>query len=80
MKHFFLLLFLLGMAPPLPATDLLIEAESFKDKGGWRVDQQFMDIMGSPYLLAHGMGKPVKEAATSFHLPTADTLYICTRV
>ena len=48
MKHFFLLLFLLGMASPLPATDLLIEAESFKDKGGWRVDQQFMDIMGSP--------------------------------
>ena len=79
MKHFFLLLFLLGMAPPLPATDLLIEAESFKDKGGWRVDQQFMDIMGSPYLLAHGMGKPVKEAATTFHLPTVDTYYIYVR-
>ena len=37
------------------AADLLVEAESFTTKGGWKVDQQFMDLMGSPYLLAHGL-------------------------
>ena len=28
------------------AADLFVEAESFSDKGGWVVDQQFMDLMG----------------------------------
>lgn len=37
---------------------VLVEAESFNDKGGWFIDQQSMDIMGSPYLIAHGMGTP----------------------
>lgn len=43
---------------------LLIEAESFDEKGGWLVDPQFVEQMGSPYLLAHGMGNPVKNAKT----------------
>ena len=46
------------------ATDILIETEAFKDKGGWSLDQQFMDLMGSPYLLAHGLGTPVADATT----------------
>ena len=28
------------------AENVLVEAESFRDKGGWVVDQQFMDLMG----------------------------------
>ena len=32
--------------------EVLVEAESFSERGGWVVDQQFIDIMGSPYLLA----------------------------
>ena len=28
----------------------------FAQLGGWVIDQQFMDQMGSPYLLAHGLG------------------------
>lgn len=43
---------------------LLVEAESFSNKGGWVVDPQFVEQMGSPYLLAHGMGIPVKDAYT----------------
>ena len=39
----------------LHAASLLVEAESFTEKGGWVVDQQFMDLMGSPYLLAQKM-------------------------
>ncbi|TMU57342.1 FAD-dependent oxidoreductase [Flagellimonas algicola] len=44
--------------------EILIEAESFDDPGGWVVDPQFEQQMGSPYLLAHGMGNPVKNART----------------
>ncbi len=35
---------------------IFVEAESFSDPGGWVVDQQSIDIMGSSYLLAHGLG------------------------
>ena len=61
MKTFITLLLLLSFGS-VRAADLFIEAESFSNKGGWKVDQQFMDLMGSPYLLAHGMGVPVDDA------------------
>ncbi len=48
---------------------LLLEAESFTNSGGWVVDQQFMDQMGSPYLMAHGMGVPVEDAVTRVTFP-----------
>ena len=48
------------------AETVFIEAESFNDWGGWVNDTQFMDQMGSPYLLAHGMGKPVADAKKTF--------------
>lgn len=47
----------------------LLETESFSQKGGWKVDQQFMDVMGSPYLIAHGAGVPVADAVTEMELP-----------
>ena len=50
---------------------VFIEAESFADKGGWVVDQQFIDIMGSSILLAHGMGIPVADAQTEVTFPAA---------
>ncbi|MEM7324197.1 MAG: FAD-dependent oxidoreductase [Actinomycetota bacterium] len=43
---------------------LLIEAEEFADYGGWLLDSQFEIQMGSPYLLAHGLGRPVADAVT----------------
>lgn len=49
--------------------NLLVEAESFATKGGWVVDQQFVDSMGSPYLLAHGKGHPVNDAITTVQFP-----------
>jgi hypothetical protein len=48
---------------------IFIEAESFESKGGWVVDQQFMDVMGSPYLMAHGLGKSVADASTGIKIP-----------
>ena len=47
----------------------LVEAEAFADKGGWVVDPQFVEQMGSPYLLAHGKGMPVADAKTQVNLP-----------
>ena len=57
------------LAVSLPAQGIFIEAESFASKGGWSVDQQFMDQMGSPYLIAHGMGRPVADASTTLIWP-----------
>ena len=48
---------------------LWVEAESFAQKGGWSVDQQFIFEMGSPYLIAHGMGRAVADATTEVEFP-----------
>ena len=56
---------------PAQAQTTLIETEAFEDLGGWVLDQQFMDLMGSPFLLAHGMGVPVADASTAVQLAEA---------
>ena len=58
---------------------VFVEAESFLDLGGWVIDQQFMDEMGSPFLLAHGLGQPVADAATKVSLPAAGTYRVWVR-
>lgn len=61
--------------PPL----ILLETERFPDKGGWSVDQQFMDMMGAPFLLAHGMGHPVADATAQALLPEAGEWHVWIR-
>ncbi len=51
------------------SSSVLVEAESFDNKGGWVIDQQSMDVMGSPYLMAHGMGISVDDAFTMVTFP-----------
>jgi len=46
-----------------------IEAEHSDDYGGWTNDAQFIDQMGSPYLMAIGLGTPVDDAVTSVTVP-----------
>ncbi len=60
---------------------VLVEAEGFEELGGWVVDQQFMDEMGSPFVLAHGLGRPVADASTTVRLPAAGkyTVWVRTR-
>lgn len=48
--------------------EILIEAEGFKNKGGWVIDQQSMETIHSAYLMAHGMGIPVEDAYTEFEI------------
>jgi hypothetical protein len=78
MKKTFLFV-LLFLSHTLFAAELLVESESFKNKGGWVTDQQFMDLMGSAYLLAHGMGKPVADASTTITFPESGTYYAYVR-
>lgn len=47
-----------------------IEAEDFADKGAWQVDTQFTHLMGSAYLIAPGVGRPVGKAETAVDLPS----------
>src|SRR5271170_1748258 len=58
-----------------PAACLLLETRSFSDFGGWALDPQFCDVMGSPYLLAHGFGRPVANASTTAMFPSTGTYY-----
>jgi hypothetical protein len=51
------------------AATVLVEAENFATNGGWKVDTQFAEQMGSPFLIAHGMGVPVSNAATTVAFP-----------
>jgi len=46
-----------------------VEAERFDEPGGWTADTQFIDQMGSPYLLAVGLGTPVADATTKVSVP-----------
>ena len=63
--------------------DYFFEAESFEHLGGWVIDNQAASVMGSPYLLAHGMGIPVKDATTRFFVgrpvPVPYRLWVRTR-
>ncbi|MHC4249036.1 MAG: FAD-dependent oxidoreductase, partial [Planctomycetota bacterium] len=69
----------LAAAGLAPGAEVLIEAEAFAERGGWLVDQQFVDQMGSPYLLAHGMGEPVANARTTVEFPQAGTYRVHVR-
>jgi len=61
--------------------DVWLEAESFETLGGWVIDQQSMDQMGSAYVMAHGMGVPVADAQTDCPIPESGqwTVWIRTR-
>lgn len=70
MQPLFRTLLLLFISLKLSAQDhVFLETESFTDKGGWVIDQQSFVVMGSSYLMAHGMGRPVKDATTTVLFP-----------
>ncbi len=62
-------------------SSILLPASLFADYGGWVADSQFFDLIGSTYLLAHGLGVAVADAKTTFTAPTEGeyTLYVRTR-
>lgn len=58
---------------------IFVEAESFKNLGGWGVDQQSLRQMGSAYLIAHGNGIPVEDAETKIEVPEFGTWHVWVR-
>jgi len=78
-KILLLISLFLSAIPAAKAGHVLVEAESFTTKGGWSTDQQFMDIMGSPYLIAHGLGRPVQDASTDISIPEKGRYYVYVR-
>lgn len=71
MKRFIYFFALACLTARTHAATVLVEAESFKNPGGWVLDTQFIETMGSPYLMAHGLGTPVADATTTVKLPQA---------
>ena len=69
MKKLLLLLWVFALTAY--SDSILIEAESFSQHGGWKLDTQFIEIMGSPYMMAHGLGEPVADASSSFDVKAA---------
>lgn len=71
--RFTLLLLCLLALPNLghAASTVWLEAEQFRNLGGWVNDAQFVDQMGSPYLLAIGLEGPVGDAVTPATIPAA---------
>lgn len=55
------------------------EAERFDSIGKWSNDPQHIDIMGSPYLLATGIGNPVDDAVTSLEIGEKGTYTLWVR-
>ncbi len=66
-------------AATLTTSGILVEAASFTEKGGWKLDTQHYQQMGGCYLLAHGMGKPVANAHTTVKIPKAGRWYVRVR-
>jgi FAD-dependent oxidoreductase family protein/FAD dependent oxidoreductase len=79
MRQLLLAILVLLLTSQTFAQTVLVEAEQFDNHGGWVHDCQFMDQMGSPYLLAHGLGMPVDDAATTVELPEAGTYRVWVR-
>ncbi|MEM0968829.1 MAG: FAD-dependent oxidoreductase, partial [Verrucomicrobiota bacterium] len=63
--------YLFGEVKGTSSSGLLIEACSFSNPGGWKLDTQHYQQMGGAYLLAHGMGIPVENASTTVEIPEA---------
>ncbi|MEC7583480.1 MAG: FAD-dependent oxidoreductase [Planctomycetota bacterium] len=75
-----LLVWVLVIGVPGKAQEsLLVETEAFQDYGGWKLDTQFVEVMGSPYLLAHGLGRPVEDAVTHVDVPRAGAWHVWVR-
>lgn len=43
------------------ASDCLVVPAHQFDAGGWKLDVQFLDVIGAPYLLAHGLGNRIAD-------------------
>ncbi len=77
---FLLLLVLVSASVGFSASHVVWqEAESMENTGAWSNDPQHIDVMGSVYLLATGVGKPVADAVTEVAIPEDGTYTLWVR-
>ncbi|MFI3286459.1 MAG: FAD-dependent oxidoreductase [Rikenellaceae bacterium] len=76
MKRILITLSLLTLAATLSAKGVLVETESFKNRGGWQSDHQAFEEIGSAYLIAHGLGNPVEDAFTEVHFEQSGEYHV----
>ena len=55
---------------------IVLPASMFETRGGWVLDTQFVVNMGMPYLLAHGLGRPVEDAYAEFSIAEAGEYHL----
>lgn len=77
--RYIILSILLTLSCTRSGENILIEAEFFDNHGGWKLDQQFYEQVGSAYLLAHGAGTPVGDASTTVRLKRNTNYHIWVR-
>ena len=58
---------------------IFIECETFDELGGWTVETQCREAMGSFWIFAHGIGIPVADARTAVELPHSGRWYFFVR-
>ncbi len=58
---------------------LWIDAEDFADYGQWKLDTQFVQFLGSAYLIAPDLGQPLADAVTEIVVPKAGTYRLWVR-
>ena len=56
--------------------NIFISVADFHQKGGWLMDSQFIETMGMPYLLAHGIGTPVSDAKATVRIDSDGKYHI----
>ena len=71
--------FVLLIAVEVRSETIFLEAEGFQQTGDWLFDQQSIEAMGSPYLLAHGLGRPVADAVTTVSIPSSGRYRVLAR-
>ncbi len=76
--HFLSCIFVIALAAGVPAARVEVLPQCF-DAGGWGLDVQFMDVMGSPYLIAHGRGMRVTDAKAKVSIPEAGVWHVWAR-
>ncbi len=68
------------MAANRKITELWLDAQDFAQKGGWKLDTQFVHLMGGAYLIAaDDAGVPVADATASVQIPQAGRYRIWVR-
>lgn len=58
---------------------VLLPGSMFENRGGWISDPQFMEVMKSSEMLAHGLGTPVEDACTRFQISNSGSYRVWVR-